>query len=137
MCPISSGLTLFPDVPSRTNVVCHDVNVGEAEPVEQPPYRVNPQKRKLLQQEVEYTVKNDLIERNHSAWSSPCILVPNPDKTYRFSTVFHKVNSLIKADSYLLPHIEQCIDQVGHSKYISKFYTGSERARDIGIHNTR
>ena len=79
---IHSNLKLFPDVPSRTNAVYHDVDVGEAEPVKQPPYRVNPQKRKLLQQEVEYMLKNDLIERNHSAWSSPCILVPKPDKTY-------------------------------------------------------
>ena len=35
---IQDSLTLFPDVPSRTNKVDHDVNVGEAEPVKQPPY---------------------------------------------------------------------------------------------------
>ena len=35
---IQDSLILFPDVPSRTNVVYHDVNVGEAEPVKQPPY---------------------------------------------------------------------------------------------------
>ena len=70
-------------------------------------------------------LKNDLIERNHSAWSSSCILVPKPNKTYRFSTGFHKVNSFIKVDSYPLPHIGQhCINQVGHSNYVSKFYSG-------------
>ena len=35
---IQDSLTLFPDVPSRTNVVYHGVNVGEAEPVKQPHY---------------------------------------------------------------------------------------------------
>ena len=118
---IQDSLKLFPDVLSRTNVAYHDVNVREAEPVKQPPYRVNPQKRKLLQQEVEYMLKNDLIERSHSAWSSPCILVPKPHKTYRFCTDFHKVNSITKVDSYPLPHIEDCIDRVGHLKYVSKF----------------
>ena len=52
-------------------MVFHDVDVGTAEPVKQHPYRVNPEKRKVLQQEVEYMLKNDLIERSHSAWSSP------------------------------------------------------------------
>ena len=58
---IQGNLKLFPDVPSRTNAVYHDVDVGETEPVKQPPYRINPQKQKLLQQEVEYMLKNDLI----------------------------------------------------------------------------
>ena len=41
---MQGNLMLFPDIPSRTIVVYHDVNVGEAEPVKQPPYPVNPQK---------------------------------------------------------------------------------------------
>ena len=35
---------LFPDVPSKTNLVPHDVDVGNAMPVKQHPYRVNPLK---------------------------------------------------------------------------------------------
>ena len=41
---IQNNLVLFPDVPSRTDVVCHEVDVGNAEPVKQHPYRVNPEK---------------------------------------------------------------------------------------------
>ena len=80
---IQNSLSLFPDVPSRTDVVCYDVDVGTAEPVKQHPYRVNPEKQRVLQQEVEYMLENDLIERSHSAWSSPCILVFKADKTLR------------------------------------------------------
>jgi len=43
------------------------------------PYRVDPEKRAVLQQEVEYMLKNDLIERSHSALCSPCILVSKAD----------------------------------------------------------
>ena len=136
---IQSNTQLLPDVPSRTDVVYHDVDVGNAVPVKQHPYRVSPQKRKYLQQEVEYMLKNDLIEPSYSAWSSPCILVPKPDKSYRFCTDFRKVNSLTKADSYPLPRIEDCIDRVGHSKYVSKFdllkgywqVPLSERAKEV------
>ena len=121
---IQGSSALFPDVPSRTKLMwctMMQLNVGEAEPVKQPPYRVNPQKRKLLQQEVEYMFKNDVIERTHSVWSFPYILVPKPDKTHRFCSDFCKVNSLTKADLYPLPRIENCIDWVGHLKYLSKF----------------
>ena len=62
-----------------------------------------------------------LIEPSHSAWSSPCLLVPKPDGTFRFCTDFRKVNSLTKPDSYPLPRIEDCIDRVENSKYVSKF----------------
>ena len=53
--------------------------------------------------------------------SSPCILVPKTDKTFRFCTDFRKVNALTKPDSYPLPRIEDCIDRIGYSKYVSKF----------------
>ena len=33
--------SVFPDVPSRTNILMHDVDVGNASPVKQHPYRVN------------------------------------------------------------------------------------------------
>ena len=36
---------LFPDVPGRTDVLFHDVDVGEAKPIKQPPYRLNPIKK--------------------------------------------------------------------------------------------
>ena len=33
---------VFPDVPRQTNVTMHDVEVGEACPIKQHPYRINP-----------------------------------------------------------------------------------------------
>lgn len=41
---IQSFPSLFLDVPSRTSVLCHDIEVGSASPVKQHPYRVNPKK---------------------------------------------------------------------------------------------
>ena len=94
---------LFPDVPSRTDLVYHDVNVGDALPVKQHPYRVNPIKLEQLQKEVDYMFKNNIIKVSNSGWSSPCLLVPKPDNTYRFCTDYRKVNKLTKSDSYPIP----------------------------------
>jgi len=73
---------LFPDFPGRTVAASHDVDVGTARPVKQHPYRMNPTKLEALRQEVEYMLRNGIIEQSHSQWSSPCILVPKPDNTY-------------------------------------------------------
>ena len=118
---IFENIALFPDVPSRTTVLCHDVDVGAAQEVKQQAYRVNPQKRNYLQKEIEYMLANDIIEPSKSAWSSPCLLVPKHDKSFRFCTDFQKVNALTKADSFPLPRIEDCINCVGQSCYVSKF----------------
>ena len=43
---------LFPDVPTRTDKIYHDVDVGDATPVKQHPYRLNPAKQKYLHEEI-------------------------------------------------------------------------------------
>ena len=35
---------IFPDVPKKTNAALHDVIVGDALPIKQHPYRLNPLK---------------------------------------------------------------------------------------------
>ena len=67
---------LFPDVPSKTDQTYHDVDVGEAQPVKQHPYRLNPKKQECLREEVKYLLENDLIEPSKSNWRSRYILVP-------------------------------------------------------------
>ncbi|XP_063963929.1 uncharacterized protein LOC135156194 [Lytechinus pictus] len=112
---------LFADIPSRTDVVEHDVDVGDTAPIKQAPYRVNPVKMKNLEKEIEYMLQNGIIEPSSSAWSSPCILVPKPDKSYRFCTDYRKVNSSTKTDSFPIPRVDDCIDRIGKAKYVSKF----------------
>ena len=114
---------LFPDTPGKTSCSYHDVDVMGATPIKQHPYRVNPMKLQLLRKEVhvEYMLANGIIEPSSSEWSSPCVLVPKGDGSgYRFCTDLRKVNAVTKSDSYPIPRIEDCIDRIGVSKYVSK-----------------
>lgn len=52
---------------------------------------------------------------------APCLLVEKSDKSPRCCIDFHKVNSVTKPDSYPLPQVKDCVDQVGTAKYVSKF----------------
>ena len=111
---------LFSDVPSRTDTIIHDVDVGDAQPIKQHPYRLNPQKEEYLKNEVQYLLDNDSFEPSQSKWSSPCLLVPKPDQSYRMCTDLRKLNSVTKNDTFPIPRINDCIDKVGKAKYVTK-----------------
>ena len=112
---------LFPDIPTRTDKIYHDVIVEDSKPIKQHPYRMNPLKQKYLQDEVKYLLENDFIEPSQINYSSLCIIVPKSNGTYRMCTDYRKVNSVTKTDSFPIPRIDDCIDKVGNSKYVTKF----------------
>ena len=111
---------LFPDVPRQTRKIFHDVDVEGCKPIKQHHYRISPTKEKALEGEINYMLENKIIQPSHSPWSSPCILVPKPNGTWRFVTDFRKVNKYTKDDNFPLPRIDDCIDKVGNACYISK-----------------
>lgn len=117
---LSTFSILFSDVPGRTSVCAHDIDVGNAKPIKQHPYRLNPRKREVIKVEVDYLLKHGMAVPSQSPWSSPCLLVPKPDSTFRFCTDYRKVNDVTKPDSFPLPRIEDCVDKVGSAKYVTK-----------------
>lgn len=118
---LSQYQDVFRNTPGRTTAACHDVDVGEEKPVKQPPYRVSPRLFAIIQKELTYMLDHGLIRPAQSEWCSPVTIVPKPGGSFRFCIDYRKVNSLTKTDSYPLPRIEDCIDRVGNSEFISKF----------------
>lgn len=112
---------LFGDTPSRTHLVKHDIDVGDAHAIHQCFYRVSEEKRRVMDAEIQYMLENGIAEPSSSSWASPCLLVEKADKSPRFCTDYRKVNAVTKPDVYPLPRIEDCIDQVGAARFISKF----------------
>lgn len=66
-------------------------------------------------------LENNIAEPSSSSWASPCLLVPKSDNTLRFCSDFRKVNSVTKPDAFPLPRMDDCIDEVGSAKFVSKF----------------
>ncbi|KAF7690629.1 hypothetical protein HF521_012433, partial [Silurus meridionalis] len=91
---------LFPDVPKRTHVAVHDVDVGNAQPLKQHPYRMSPEKCRLAEEEVAYMLKNNII-------------------TLQLELSV-KVNAVSKTDAFPIPRVDDCIDKVGQSKFLTK-----------------
>lgn len=132
-------ITLFPDTPSRTSLIEHDIDVGDSAPIHQRYYRVSANKKQHLEKEVDYMLENGIAEPSFSSWASPSLLVTKSDGSFRFCTDYRKVNAVTKPDSFPLPRIEDCIDQVGNANFVSKFdqlkgywqVPLTERAREI------
>jgi hypothetical protein len=118
---VFSFKNMFPDVPNKTTAACHDIDFGDAAPIKQHPYRLNPLKREVMRNEIQYMLDNDIIEPSNSEWSSSSLLVPKYDNTFCLVTDIRKVNSVTKSDTYPIPRIEYCIDMVGHAKFVSNF----------------
>ena len=112
---------LFSDTPTCTSMIEHDIEVGDAKPVRQRFYRVSPDKRKSLDSSVLYLLDNGLAVPSYSSWASPCLLVKKSDSSFRFCTDYRKVNTVTKVDSFPLPRMEDCVDQVGSARFVSKF----------------
>ena len=82
---------------------------------------MNPMKLQCLREEIQYLFDNDFIEPNKSDWNSPYILVPKPDGTFRMCTDDRKVKSVTKIDSFTVPRMDDCIDNIGQAKCVTKF----------------
>ena len=98
-----------------------DVDIEGSKPIKQYPYRMNPMKLQYLREEVQYLLANDFIEPSQSDWSSLCMLVPKPDGTFRMCTDYRKVNSVTKTDSFPVPRMDDCVDNIDQAKNVTKF----------------
>ncbi|KAI2665219.1 Retrovirus-related Pol polyprotein from transposon 17.6 [Labeo rohita] len=60
--------SLFADMPGRTSVLTHDIDVGDSLPIKQNAYGVNPKKRAIMKEEIEYMLCHDIAIPSQSPW---------------------------------------------------------------------
>lgn len=112
---------IFSEKPGKTDLITHHIKlVPDAKPVRCVPYRLNPEKTKILKTEITNLLEQGLIEESDSPFAAPVILVPKPDHSMRLCSDFRKLNNLSVPDPFPLPRVEDLIDKVGKAKYMSK-----------------
>jgi hypothetical protein len=70
-------------------------------------------------QEVSRMLKAGVIEPASTDWSSPVVLVPEPDGKMRFCVDYRKLNAMTIRDTYPLPRMDEFIDSIGNSRIFS------------------
>jgi len=59
-----------------TNVIEHEIPIGDARPIRRPQYRTPYALREEMETQVENMLDNGVIRPSNSPWSAPAILVP-------------------------------------------------------------
>ena len=107
--------------PGCTDIVEHRIILRQdAKPVSMSPYRMSPASKEKLEEEVQNLLKDGLIEQSVSEWSSPAMVVPKPDGTIRCVIDYRKANSMFEGYSYPIARIDDLIDKVQQSKFLTK-----------------
>ena len=67
--------------------------------------RLAPDKLSALQEEIDRLVRNGILEKSLSSWSSPIAMVKKPSGKYRLCADFVSLNKVLKKTRYPLPNI--------------------------------
>lgn len=105
---------------SFTHLVEHVIDVGDHPPIRQYPYPENPKRQQVIFDEVDKMLAQGVIEKSSSGWSSPVVLPPKSDGSYRFCLNFKKLNEITAKDAYPIPNMNAILDRLRSTKYISK-----------------
>jgi len=95
-----------------TDLVKHNIDVGDHKPVRLRAYRQTPEVKREMQKQDDDMLKSGIIEESDSPWSSPALLVKKSSGEFRFVTDFRQVNKLTKPVFWPLPTMEEIIGTV-------------------------
>ena len=100
-----------------THLVEHEIKA----PVKQSPRRVPLSFADKKEEAIEDLKPKGLVRESVSPWASPIVLLSKKDGGARPCVDYRKVNDLAKANSFLLPRIQDCFDAVAGSSLFSTF----------------
>lgn len=103
----------------RTNILCHDIDVGGHLPIKQRHYPVSPAVQKEMYDEIDRMIELDVIEESQSAWCSPMAIVRKKNGKARLCLDARRLNQVTKKDAYPLPLIEGLLSRLDATQHIS------------------
>ncbi|UYV63096.1 hypothetical protein LAZ67_2003113 [Cordylochernes scorpioides] len=104
--------------PARSKIK-HKIETDDHAPTKQRPYRVSGMERKIIQQEVDRMMQQDIIQFSESPWSSPVVLVKKKNGSWRFCVDYRRLNKITKKDVYPLPRVDDALDNLSGARYYS------------------
>ncbi len=111
---------IFTNKPGKTTKLKHQIDVKEGtRPLTAAPYRCAPNRRKIIGDNIEEMLKEEIITPSNSPWSSPVVLAPKKDGTLRFCIDYRKLNAVTIRDAYPIPRIDDTLDALEEAKFIS------------------
>lgn len=105
---------------SKTHLVSHRIDTGNATPIKQRHYIVSPYVQKEINEEIDRLLKLDVIEPcEPGAWSSPMVAVRKPSGKVRLCLDARKLNDVTEKDAYPQPQINRILARLSETKVLS------------------
>lgn len=106
-------------LPAVAPGVQHAIYLTDPQPIKQMAYRQSPMKQQVVRDTIQGLLSRGLIEESNSPWSSPIVLVPKHDGTWRMCIDYRKVNSRTRKDAYPIPLIDECLAMCKGARWLS------------------
>jgi len=101
------------------NVLEHDIDTGDAEPIRQPPRRPPLSARQAEEDILNEMLKTGVIEPSNSPWSSSVCMVRKKDGSYRYCVDYRRMNSVTIKDAFPVPDVKDTLDSLRGAKYFA------------------
>lgn len=93
-------------------------------PIYKKPYRIPHSQQRVIDEEIQKMLHNDIIEEASSPWSSPVLLVPkkadaNGQKKWRLVVDYRAINDSLIDDKFPLPNITDILDSLSGAVYFT------------------
>ncbi|GFR33125.1 retrovirus-related Pol polyprotein from transposon 412 [Trichonephila clavata] len=111
--------TIFSNIPGKTNLVEHNIDLISDKRVQHKPYRMTNRQNEILKAEIERMLKYKIIEPGPSEYTSPMILVETPGRDPRPCIDYRKLNEMTRTEFYPIPNIEERVETVAAAKFIT------------------
>ena len=111
--------TVFTTEPGHTDIAVHKIEVGDATPVRSQPYRLGPERKRALEEELDNLLKTGKIEPSTSPWASPVVMVPKKGNKYRMCIDYRKVNAVTKLDAFPMPTVDAILGSLHGAEVFS------------------
>ena len=120
MSTLSRHDEVFLDIPGKTNMIEHKIELTENNPIRSRPYPLPYAMRENLENKIKNMFSLVIIRQSNSPFASPIVIVKKKDGSDRICVDYRKLNKLTVADPEPMKTGEDLFQRFGKSKYYHK-----------------